>query len=126
MSSLIQEIQQGALKSELPIDDLLRMVKFAAAKLDLEIIKNWVEQELNGYSGEVPDYRKIYGRPYAWNRYNGWIPIMFEDDKMIDLLSKVEVKQSIGSLQEMLAMNNDGNYNYNVPSEVVLYLNKRG
>ncbi|MEP2943138.1 MAG: hypothetical protein ABJO72_05015 [Hyphomicrobiales bacterium] len=123
MAGLIQEIQQKALQSDLAIDDLLRMVKLAAAKLGLDSLGSWVEQELNGYHQDVPEYREIYGRPYAYNPYNGWIPLVSNNQELIDTISMVPVQQSIGSIHEMLSKSNDGEFHFQLPSNSVTALN---
>jgi hypothetical protein len=123
-TSLIQEIQRGAMKSDMQIDELLRMMKLATAKLNLDGIEGWVEQELDGYSETVPEYRSIHGRPYAWNPYNGWIPIMFDEGEIMERLSEAPVRQSIGSLGEMLAMSSDGEFHFPIPQHVVITINQ--
>lgn len=123
-TSLIQEIQREAMKSDMQIDELLRMMKLATAKLNLDGIEGWVEQELDGYSETVPEYRSIHGRPYAWNPYNGWIPIMFDEGEIMERLSEAPVRQSIGSLGEMLAMSSDGEFHFPIPQHVVITINQ--
>jgi hypothetical protein len=57
MASLIEELQHGALDSNVRVGDLLRKAKAIAIKLDLPEFEKWVENELNGYpSDTVPGY----------------------------------------------------------------------
>jgi len=87
MAGLIEEIQRDAIDRTVPVATLLRKVKLAAAKLKLPALEEWVESELNGYSGAVPDYRKAKGQPRAFNPYNGWIPIVLDDPKHQKMIS---------------------------------------
>ena len=59
MATIVEKLQQAALDKDTPVNDLLRRVKFVAAKLDLGSVEQWVEQELNGYESTPPDYRRF-------------------------------------------------------------------
>lgn len=123
MAGIIEEIQRDALDSRVPIESLLRRVKLAAAKLQLGDLQGWVEQELNGYSGELPEYRKILGQPAAWNPYNGWIPV-HGDESFMTIISDARVAQSIGSLRDLLEKNSDGPLHLPMPAGLVAQLNQ--
>ncbi|MES0023140.1 MULTISPECIES: hypothetical protein [unclassified Mesorhizobium] len=104
MAGLVEEIQRDALNPNIPVSNLLRKVKVAAAKLKLDKVEDWVEHELNGYGGvELPDYRILYGRPQAFNPYNGWIPIIMDNQKDNDLMSRCETRQSLSSLEDTIS-----------------------
>lgn len=57
--SLLRDIQDAAINSEIDISTVLRKCKVLAVKLGNENFKNWVDQELNGYNNidNLPDYR---------------------------------------------------------------------
>jgi hypothetical protein len=83
MSSLVEELQRGALDNSTDITELLRKAYAVATKLKLEQFKSWCEFELNGYPAgqEVPAYRESAGTIRAWNPYVGAaIPIIFTND----------------------------------------------
>jgi AbiTii len=67
--SIIEQIQRDALDRAVSVSDLLRRMKLAATKLGLGAVEDWVEQELNGCKGELPDYRIIHGRPMVQDPY---------------------------------------------------------
>ncbi|PSM15936.1 hypothetical protein [Nitratireductor sp. StC3] len=123
MGGLIEEIQRDALDSKVPIEALLRRVKLAAAKLQLGDLQSWVEQELNGYPGELPAYRKVVGQPAAWNPYNGWIPV-HDDERLMEIISDARVGQSAASLRDLLDKNSDGPLHLQVPAGLVSQLNQ--
>ncbi|MBJ9424273.1 AbiTii domain-containing protein [Acinetobacter seifertii] len=60
--SLLREIQDDAINSNVKVSDLLRKCKILAYRLGNEDFKNWVDLELNGYSSNnlLPDYRKLH------------------------------------------------------------------
>lgn len=122
MTGLIIEIQQASLDASVPIESLLRRVKLAAAKLQLNQLESWVNNELNGYSDELPEYRKVHGQPAAWNPYNGWIPIM-GNPTFIEILSTANIGQSIAGLSDLVKKEKAGELHFPVPAELVSKLN---
>lgn len=57
--TLLREIQQAAVATDVKVPVLLRMCKILAARLGNDDFKAWVEHELSGYpnSRSLPDYR---------------------------------------------------------------------
>ena len=57
--SLLREIQNDAVNSNVKVSDLLRKCKILAYRLGNDEFKSWVEAELNGYTSEelLPPYR---------------------------------------------------------------------
>ncbi|QKC95926.1 AbiTii domain-containing protein [Mesorhizobium sp. NZP2298] len=124
MSGLVEEIQRDALNPNVPVSTILRKVKLAAAKLKLTKIEDWVEHELNGYgTTELPDYRILYGRPQAFNPYNGWIPIILDDQEVNDLLSRCDTKQSLSSLEDTISRSK-GHVEMPLPASIINSLNR--
>lgn len=124
MSGLINEIQRSCLDDAVNVESLLRRVKLAASKLKLGSLENWVDSELNGYSGKLPEHRILHGQPAAWNPYNGWIPIQVDDAFMIDLLSTARVGQSIGGLRDLIENSDGGLYHFPLPPELIVKINE--
>ena len=83
----------------MPISALLRRVKLAAAKLGLGAVEDWVDQELQGYTSDVPEYRVLQGQPMVRNPYSGWSPI----GGSVKGLSKRGNGQSIAEIEHLLA-----------------------
>jgi AbiTii len=100
MATIVEKLQQAALDKNTPVNDLLRRVKFAAAKLSLGSVEKWVEQELNGYDSAPPDYRRVHGTPFALNPVRGWEPI----GGYIEPLSTRTIGEPVSSLEALLAM----------------------
>lgn len=101
MSGLIEEIQRGAMGSNVPLTTLLRQTKVAARKLKLEDLESWIGHELDGYSerDNLPDYRILHGRAVALNPYQGWIPIIMPNSELNEMLSTIPIMQSVASLE---------------------------
>lgn len=110
--SIIQQLQNEALNPEISVSDLLRKAKVVGVKLDLKEFLGWIEKELNGYEvktqEELPIYRILIGETKAWNPFRGWLPILFEDLKTADLLSKRGVGQPIGELDGIAKSKTEG------------------
>lgn len=102
MSSVIIELQREALDQDIPVSDLLRKALVVARKLKLSEFQEWIENELNGYKGKVPEYRMATGQIRGWNPYNGWIPLMFEDPREGEALSRRATGQSIAELEDLV------------------------
>jgi AbiTii len=51
---LLQDIEHAVTSSDRPLSDVLRMGKILAAKLDNALLREWADQELNGYAKDAP------------------------------------------------------------------------
>lgn len=124
MSGLITEIQKACLDESVPVESLLRRVKLAATKLKLGSLESWVDNELNGYSGNLPPHRILHGNPAGWNPYHGWVPIQADESILAKALSTAMVGQGIGGLRDLIS-NGDGSlFHFPIPDEIVIELNK--
>ena len=99
MATIVENLQQAALDKNTPVNDLLRRVKFVAAKLGLGSVEQWVEQELNGYESAPPDYRRVHGTPFALTPFRGWEPI----GGYVDSLSRKTIGEPVSALEALLA-----------------------
>ncbi len=75
-----------------------------ARKLSLTDARTWIEKELNGYvdGDEAPPHRLLTGEIVAWNHIQGhYIPVVFQDSKVADRLSKCFAGQPIGELENV-------------------------
>jgi hypothetical protein len=104
MATIVEKLQQAALEKNTPVNDLLRRVKFVAAKLGLGSVEKWVEQELNGYESAPPDYRRVHGTPLALNPVRGWEPI----GGYIEPLSSMTIGEPVSALEALLALPKSG------------------
>src|SRR5690242_16206897 len=98
VSSLIEEIQREALDLTVPVSTLLRKVRLAAAKLKLDVVEDWVSNELNGYETSVPAYRILKGTVRYNNGYTGWQMLLGDTSSF----SQKGNGQSISQIESML------------------------
>lgn len=108
MSGIVLELQREALLPDIKVTDLLRKAYVVAKKLKLNDFEKWINSELNGYHTplerrSLPKYRKVRGVLKAWNPYNGWIPALFNNDELANLISNQPVFQSIPELEDLIS-----------------------
>jgi hypothetical protein len=109
MKSIIQELQAGATDRNQVVSDLLRKAKIVAVKLDLTDFLRWIENELNGYKEpqDIPSYRRITGEPKGWNPYHGWIPVTFNESRVLEKISTIPNNQPVRELEEVFESKSD-------------------
>jgi hypothetical protein len=82
--TLLRDIQQAALDSQVDLADLLRKCKVLASRLKHAKLSEWVNRELNGYPDvdALPDYRKLsvqslghFSGPFGSGLRNAPIPV---------------------------------------------------
>jgi hypothetical protein len=121
MPTIVEQIQHDALDPGVPLSTILRRMKLAAAKLGLGRVEEWVESELHGYDGKVPEYRLVSGSPHAWNPYHGWVTV----GGHVDQISRRAIGMSVASLEDLLERGNDGSLTMPFPDDITEILNKQ-
>ncbi len=109
MTGIVLQLQQLAADGETSAGDLIRKARMVATKLKLTEFNDWLGHELHGYSAEtkVPEYRVMHGDLRARNPMNGVLmPVRFDPD-LTEKFSRVECRESIGSLEELLNAESD-------------------
>jgi hypothetical protein len=105
-NSIVLELQREALKPDATAAALLRTAKVIASKLNLPDAVTWIDRELDGYPNvlvkDLPDYRRLHGRPQAWNPYHGWQAINAQDAKTLEFISFAPIGQAIGAIEHSL------------------------
>lgn len=91
-----------AMSSTSNISGLLRKSLVVARKLKIKDFEDWVNQELNGYSEEVPEYREISGNIQYLDVYNGWYPAFIRDEKTADLFRKSKLYHPITEIEDLV------------------------
>lgn len=102
MVGLVEEIQALALDPSVKIGDLLRRVKLAAVKLQLDDATEWVDRELKGYTREedTPSYRRTVGQLQAHTPYHGVLPVV-GDNEAIRQICKTPIGDSIARVESL-------------------------
>lgn len=109
MSSIILELQKGALDDGIDIETLLRKVFLISTKLNIAELKTWTNNELNGYQENdvVPEYRKTRGELKSFNRFHGWEKVNFADTDWEDRVTLTSTSQSIAEIQRLKSSGNN-------------------
>jgi len=107
MVSIVEEIQRDALNSGTSLSDLLRKARVVASKLNQMQPLEWVDSELNGYTGEVPDYRILYGQAKMRNPYHGWQPFMIGDGDLQKSVCGRHIQSPIRELEHFVSSEGD-------------------
>lgn len=122
MEGIVYELEREALDENVSVESLLRKAYLVARKLKLLDFEEWINNEQNGYHGEVPDYRMIKGDYKAWNPYRGWMPVILTP-KMGRFMSSIPLHQSISSICEIYTSHENG-IQFTLSAEINDLLNK--
>ena len=122
MKGIVLELEREALDENVSIEVLLRKAYLVARKLKLTDFEEWINNEQNGYVGEVPEYRMIGGEYKALNPYRGWIPVVLPA-KVAKVIAKVPLHDSISSLCDMYNTSK-GSISFIVGAEITEFLNR--
>lgn len=120
---IVIQLQEEALDDNVNIETLLRKAFLVAHKLQLKEFENWINNEQNGYAGPIPDYRYIRGETKAFNRFNGWIPVII-DEEIDDVLNRRALSNPISFVSELYDSKKP--VSFSVPSEITNTLNRWG
>jgi hypothetical protein len=107
MAALVLELQREAMNGKGSVSDLLRMALVVARKLGIAEFEKWIDAELNGYYNrdrtEIPAYRVLQGSVVVENPRGGWQPLLFADARYKEIVSKCQLVQSVGELENSLS-----------------------
>ncbi len=122
MEGIVLELEREALDENVSIEVLLRKAYLVARKLKLTDFEEWINNEQNGYEGEIPEYRMISGEYKALNSYRGWIPVVLSAN-IAKVIAKVPLHNSISSLYDV-CNTSEGSISFTVGAEITEFLNK--
>lgn len=117
---IVLQLQGLASDSETPIPELLRKALLISTKLGLNDFRQWVINELNGYKqvDDLPDYRLIYGDLRVHNPYHGYMPFIIEDSELSEAARKIQVMQSVDSLNHLITEGSGSYLTFAFPPEI--------
>lgn len=102
--SIIIQIQEDALNSDILTSDIARKAYAVARKLEIKGFIDFLYKEVNGYSSKdkIPDYREVRCQLKALNPFVGnWMPVLLNSDDIRDRLCKKKVPDSISRLEKL-------------------------
>lgn len=114
--SLLRQIQNDAVNSNVSVSDLLRKCKILAYRLGNEDFKNWVEYELKGYPKDLdglPEYRVLnnvnskghFSGAFGSGLRNADIPTYNLPNDLQENLSKASFYSPIATLENLASSN---------------------
>jgi hypothetical protein len=120
---LVLQIQQALLDNSSSLSEALRKAKVVCFKLGLAEFEAWVDHELEGYMNskleDIPDYRKLYGTPEAFNPYQGWQPIIFASTDEKKRLSLAPIGMSIEAIEQSVRhAKSDGAFSFPYDADI--------
>lgn len=101
MPALVPELVDMASTPAVSTADLLRRALVVARRLAVPELVDWINSELNGYSGEVPDYRRLCGQLKVMNPINGPIPLMMPSAAATERYNRADIRQGVPELVEL-------------------------
>lgn len=121
-SQLLKDLVSG----KESLENILLRLKVILSDLDNEIIMDWINGELKGFDNNdnLPSYRKIKGSPvgtfivnYTIKYTEASVPLeaLIPQEK-IDMLTRVNVIDSINTLQEIVLREKNTHYGRVVPT----------
>jgi hypothetical protein len=116
---LVLQLQTDALNQDISVSDLLLKAKVVATKLNLETFLQVIEHEINGYTekNEVPEYRKIRGSVQAYDLYQGWISVLFNNSDMENTISTHTVFHPLSYLENLIGdRDSNGSFSLTFPA----------
>ena len=109
MSSFIKDLQIEIMSPNCDIVNILRKAHFIASILNLTDFDKWIMSELNGYPtpNDCPEYRILHCDLYAFNQFNGWMPTVFKNTELENLISTTQMNNSISQIISMSEQEGD-------------------
>ena len=100
--TLVQDLLKKALDTNISTSDLLRNAYTVAFKLNIPDLKQWINNELNGYkdANDLPDYRFVKGFMRSYNPYHGWQDVTIKDKKLIRALEHLPIVDKISAIEQ--------------------------
>ena len=109
---LMEGIQTDILDPSIPLSSVLRKAKVLAYRLNNGEFKDWVSQELDGYTGDIdllPDYRKSsthslgdFVGPFWSTMRNTPIPTLGLSDELDEFAGSLSLFEGIRALESLL------------------------
>ena len=129
--SLLREIQDAAISSEVELTTLLRKCKVLAARLGNDGFKQWVENELSRYKNadELPDYRILHVNSkghfsglFNSSMNNADIPLSCIPEKFRKKLSQSNMREPIAALEALVEKSDGGTASEPWNPDIVAYV----
>lgn len=115
--SLLQQIQESIVEEHSDLGSILLKLRLLAARLGSDILEGWVKYESEGYPSDVdvPPYRVVgvtyrgtFSGPFGSGIKNAQIPPYLIEQYAGESWTKLEIRESIAAVSEMVKKSSDG------------------
>lgn len=129
--SLLRDIQDAAVNSEVELATLLRKCKVLAARLGNDEFKSWVDNELDGYKSAdgLPDYRILtvnskghFAGAFGSGLNNANIPLSCIPEEFRENLEKSYMSGAVASLETLVSKSTSGTASEPWNSDLVAFV----
>ena len=97
MEGIVYELEREALDENVSVESLLRKAYLVARKLKLSDFEEWINNEQNGYHGEVLDYRMDLCQYFGHKKLN-FSPSITYAERMISYAARASSSTCCGVL----------------------------
>lgn len=134
MSALLDDIINLAIDGKQPLPDILRKCLLLGHELKNERLKQWANQELNGYGEdqELPEYRIVHGRakgnfigPGHMQYNNYFIPPAALEEIHRHWAMTLPLAQSVSAYSDLIKNATTGSLVFPWPGNLLLYYQGR-
>ena len=129
--NIINELINELADKSSHLTDVLIKTKILAFQLKNQKLITWLDNELNGYKNEdLPEYRKLACQiigtlSNGFHRVKNFpIPLFGIDDKLRDEMLKVNLTQSVSTLDDFVHSSKSRKMVMNIPPEMYSYLSE--
>lgn len=114
--NLLDEITSDLVNEKAKLTNTLRKAKILASQLQLKEFKDWVKNELEGYThtAVIPDYRRFkatnigtFSGPFQSMARNVTLPTYNLPEEIKDFAENMHIPESLGELEGMLSFEGD-------------------
>jgi hypothetical protein len=134
MSALLDDIINLAIDGKQPLPDILRKCLLLGHELKNDHLKQWANQELNGYksTADVPEYRHV--QAIAKGHFVGFggaeirnypIPPAALEEKHRHWAREVYLPQGLSAYEEILKASEEATITFPWPGDMVLYYQQK-
>jgi AbiTii len=135
VSVLLDDIINLAIDGKQPLPDILRKCLLLGHELKNDRLKEWANQELNGYksSKDIPEYRHVQGiaKGHFFGAYGGGelknypIPPLALEEKHRHWAREVYLMQGVSAYEDILRSSDETTITYPWPGDMVLYYQQK-
>lgn len=132
--SLLRQIQEAAIDSDVALPTLLRKCMVLASRLGSDEFKHWITHELSGYPDKelLPDYRVLrvhskghFSGPFGSGLRNADIPLSCVAQELREVLGHSYLNQSVAAMESLVKNKKSGTLEESWNPDIVAHVGQR-